>query len=56
MPAMTQFVGGNDERLSSCGSVYMIYSTVRKPGASMVNQPILPGMFSRDSIDVLPIG
>ena len=26
-----------------------------KPGASMVNQPILPGMLKRDSTDVLPM-
>lgn len=27
-----------------------------KPGASIVTQAILPGMFKRESIEVLPIG
>ena len=37
------------------GSVNMRYSKRRKPGASIVNQPILPGRLSRDVTDVLPI-
>jgi hypothetical protein len=56
MPAMTQFVGGSDERLRSWGRVYMMYKRIMKPGASIVNQPILPGILRRDSIDVLPMG
>lgn len=56
MPAMTQFVGGSDERLRSWGRAYMMYKRVIKPGTSMVNQPILPGMLRRELIDVLPIG
>jgi hypothetical protein len=34
----------------------MMYSSVMKPGASIVAHPILPGMLKRDSVDVLPWG
>jgi hypothetical protein len=37
------------------GSVNIRYSRMRKPGASIVSQPILPGRLSRDVTDVLPI-
>lgn len=37
------------------GSVNIRYIRRRKPGASMVSQPILPGRLSRDVTDVLPI-
>lgn len=37
------------------GSVSMRYIKRRKPGASIVNQPNLPGRLSRDVTDVLPI-
>ena len=33
-----------------------MYSNIRKPGVSIVAQPILPGMLKRDGVDVLPIG
>jgi hypothetical protein len=33
----------------------MQYIKMRKPGASIVSQPILPGRLSRDVTDVLPI-
>ncbi len=33
-----------------------MYNSVMNPGASMVAQPIFPGMLKRESVDVLPIG
>ena len=57
MPAMTQLPTGSlrQSRPSSPGKLNMIYSSVMKPGASIVNQPILPGRLKRDSTDVLPM-
>jgi len=37
------------------GRVSMQYINMRRPGVSMVSQPILPGRLSRDVTDVLPI-
>lgn len=34
----------------------MMYSNVMNPGASIVAQPIFPGMLRRDSVEVLPAG
>jgi hypothetical protein len=41
---------------SSCGSEYMMYSSVMKPPDSIVAHPILPGIFHRESPEVLPCG
>lgn len=37
------------------GRVFMVYSSVRKPGASIVSQPMRPGTLKRLTTDVLPM-
>lgn len=39
----------------STGRVVIMYNSVRKPGISMVNQAMRPGMFRTLSTDVLPM-
>jgi hypothetical protein len=58
MPAIAQLPGGSCRQSSpsSCGRLNMMYNSVIKPGASIVNQAILPGILKRDSIDVFPMG
>lgn len=56
MPAIVQFPQARLSIPSSFGRLYMQYSSVMKPGASIVNQPSLPGMLKRESMEVLPIG
>jgi hypothetical protein len=53
---MVQFPHGNSLIPNSLGSAYMMYSNTMKPADSIVAHPILPSMFHRDSIDVLPCG
>ena len=56
MPAMIQLANGSSWIPSRFGSEYMMYSSVRKPGASIVIHPILPGMLKRKVVEVLPEG
>lgn len=43
--------------MPSCfGREYIKYKSVMKPGASIVAQPILPGMLKVDAVEVLPMG
>lgn len=56
MPTMVQFAHGRLPMPSSLGSVYMMYRSVMKPGASMVAHAHFPGMLKRESMDVLPWG
>ena len=53
--AMVLFSHGSLSIPFISGSVNIRYSSRRKPGTSMVSQPILPGRLSRDVTDVLPI-
>ena len=53
---MVQLPHGRASIFSSLGSAYMMYNNVMKPGASIVIQAILPGIFRRDSMEVLPCG
>lgn len=55
-PAIIQLTGGKLSIPSCFGRLYIIYSNIIKPGASMVAHPILPGILKRDGLDVLPIG
>ena len=54
IPAIVQLPHGRLDIPNSWGSVFIMYSNVMKPGASIVIHAILPGMFKRDSTDVLP--
>ena len=54
--AISQFPVGTSAMPLIRGSVSIIYSNVMKLGASIVTQAILPGMFQRDSTEVLPMG
>ena len=54
--AMSQLAPGRCSIPFFWGRVNMIYSSVMKPGASIVANPIFPGMFKRDCVEVLPIG
>ncbi len=54
--AMVQFVNGRLSIPSCFGRLYMMYRSVMKPGASIVAQPILPGMLKVEVVEVLPIG
>jgi hypothetical protein len=53
---MVQLPHGSSLIPSSCGNEYMMYSRVMKPADSIVAHPILPSIFHRESIDVLPCG
>ena len=55
-PAIVQFANGRLAIPSCFGRLYMMYRSVIKPGASIVAQPILPGIFKADVVDVLPMG
>lgn len=55
-PAIVQFVNGRLSIPSCFGRAYIKYRSVMKPGASIVAQPILPGMLKVDSVEVLPMG
>ena len=54
--AIVLFTNGSSSMPSCSGSEYIMYNNVIKPGASIVAQPILPGILKRDFVDVLPIG
>ena len=54
--AMVQFVNGRLSIPSCLGRLYMMYKRVMKPGASIVAQPILPGILRVDVVEVLPMG
>lgn len=53
---MSQLAPGRCSMPFFWGKVNIMYNNVMKPGASIVAQPILPGIFNRDCVDVLPIG
>ena len=55
-PAIVQFVNGRLSIPSCFGREYIKYKRVMKPGASIVAQPILPGMLKVDAVEVLPMG
>ena len=55
-PAMSQLARGRLSMPFWAGRVNIMYKSVMKPGASIVAQPILPGMLKRDSVEVLPMG
>lgn len=51
----TLFCQGKSVMPCSAGSVFIMYSKDRKPGISIVNQAIRPGIFKILFTDVLPI-
>ena len=54
--AIVQFANGRLVIPSCFGRLYIIYKSVIKPGASIVAQPILPGILKVDVVEVLPMG
>ena len=54
--AIVQFANGRLAIPSCFGKLYIMYKSVIKPGASIVAQPILPGILKVDVVDVLPMG
>lgn len=43
------------EMMPAAGIAFIQYNKVMKPGTSIVNHPILPGILNRLVLDVLPI-
>ena len=54
-PANTLFCHGKSVIPYFAGSVFMMYSSVKNPGHSIVNQAMRPGMLSRLATEVLPM-